>query len=127
MAALPQKIRDEREKAGLTQRDVAEKLDWSVSKVIRLEQGQTSLKVTDVRAMLQLFGINDPERVAEMVTLAREELRHRREHPPTIVKVITFTIEAANDAHAAALTDALVRAAGGRPHKVMIKDVLRYS
>jgi transcriptional regulator with XRE-family HTH domain len=41
--------------ADLTQRQVAEKLEWSPSKVIRIESGQVGISVTDLRALVGLY------------------------------------------------------------------------
>lgn len=65
-------LRDDR---GFTQREVAEELDWSISKLIRIEKGPVGISVTDVRALLQHYGVTDPQRVAELVELARASKR----------------------------------------------------
>lgn len=58
-----------------TQRQVAERLDWSESKVIRIEAGTVTISVTDLRALLTLYGVTDPERVAALVTMAKDSRR----------------------------------------------------
>ncbi|GAA2271299.1 transcriptional regulator [Streptomyces ruber] len=60
-----------RDKQALTQRQAAERLDWSLSKIIRIEAGTVSLSVTDLQAMLRLYEIVDEERVAELEQAAR--------------------------------------------------------
>ncbi|OKI88506.1 helix-turn-helix domain-containing protein [Streptomyces sp. CB02414] len=60
-----------RDKRGLTQRDAAEALEWSLSKVIRIEAGTVSLSVTDLRAMLHEYGVEDADVVAELEEAAR--------------------------------------------------------
>lgn len=60
-----------RNAAGLTQREAAQRLDWSESKLIRVENGEVSLSVTDLRAMLQLYEVTDKQVVAEMADAAR--------------------------------------------------------
>ncbi|WP_210575609.1 helix-turn-helix transcriptional regulator [Streptomyces sp. GESEQ-4] len=64
-------LRQAREKAGLTQREAAEALEWSLSKIIRIEAGTVSLSVTDLRALLQQYGVTDPQLVAELEEAAR--------------------------------------------------------
>ncbi|GAA3036329.1 helix-turn-helix domain-containing protein [Streptomyces glomeratus] len=64
-------LRRAREDAGLTQREAADALEWSLSKLIRLEAGTVSLSVTDLRALLQLYDVTDPELVAELEDAAR--------------------------------------------------------
>ena len=49
-----------RRKAELTQRQVAQALDWSPSKIIRIEQGTVRIRVTDLQALLNLYGVTDP-------------------------------------------------------------------
>lgn len=65
-------LREAREAAGLTQRAVAEKLDWSLSKIIRIEQGAVGITPVDVRALLtDVYGVIDDKQVDELVDLAR--------------------------------------------------------
>ncbi|MEV6023370.1 helix-turn-helix transcriptional regulator [Streptomyces sp. NPDC052036] len=64
-------LRKAREGAGLTQREAADALEWSLSKLIRLEAGTVSLSVTDLRALLQLYAVTDPPLVAELEGAAR--------------------------------------------------------
>ncbi|MDH6450746.1 MULTISPECIES: helix-turn-helix transcriptional regulator [unclassified Streptomyces] len=64
-------LRSARDKAGLTQRDAAEALEWSLSKIIRIEAGTVSLSVTDLRAMLREYGVTDQEAVSELEEAAR--------------------------------------------------------
>jgi transcriptional regulator with XRE-family HTH domain len=56
---------------GLTQRYVAEQLDWSQSKVIRIENGAVAIGVTDLRALLSLYGVDDRDAVDNLVNMAR--------------------------------------------------------
>ncbi|KIF67158.1 XRE family transcriptional regulator [Streptomyces sp. AcH 505] len=64
-------LRRARDKMGMTQRQVADDLEWSLSKLIRIETASVSMSVTDLRAMLQLYGIDDPGLVAELEEAAR--------------------------------------------------------
>lgn len=64
-------LRHEREAAGLSQKQVSEALDWSVSKIIRIETGAVGLSATDLRALLDLYKITDEKRQAELLALAR--------------------------------------------------------
>lgn len=68
---LSMALRAARSEAGQTQENVAEALDWSVSKMIRIENGKVKASVTDVRALLDLYGVTDTSHVAELVDLAR--------------------------------------------------------
>ena len=60
-----------------TQRQVAEALDWSPSKVTRIESGAVSLSVTDLRALLSYYGVVDAEVTERLVDLARRSRRAR--------------------------------------------------
>jgi transcriptional regulator with XRE-family HTH domain len=64
-------LRRARTKANLTQKDVAQALDWSPSKVIRIESGQVAISTTDLRALLSEYGVTDGAVVSELVDLAR--------------------------------------------------------
>lgn len=55
----------------MTQKDVADALDWSVSKLIRIEKGEVGISVTDLRALLLHYGVTDPVEVDRLVEMAR--------------------------------------------------------
>ena len=60
-----------RTRAGMTQRDVAVALDWSPSKVIRIENGSVGVATTDLRALLAHFGLDDPAIASELEEMAK--------------------------------------------------------
>jgi transcriptional regulator with XRE-family HTH domain len=64
-------LRHARDAAELTQEQVAQAMDWSLSKVIRIETGGVGISTSDLRQLLQLYRVDDPDRVAELVELAR--------------------------------------------------------
>jgi transcriptional regulator with XRE-family HTH domain len=64
-----------RAEAGLTQKFVADTLDWSPSKVIRIENGQVAVGVSDLRALVALYHMTDESRLAELEQLARGSKR----------------------------------------------------
>ncbi|MCG8925679.1 helix-turn-helix transcriptional regulator [Lentzea sp. CC55] len=72
---LLSELRQAREARRFTQDSVAEALEWSTSKVIRIEQGKSGISVTDLRALLLHYGITEPARVDELVDLARATKR----------------------------------------------------
>jgi transcriptional regulator with XRE-family HTH domain len=72
---LLSELKQAREASKLTQDSVAEALDWSVSKVNRIEQGKSGISVTDLKALLDQYKVTDPARVAELVDLARATKR----------------------------------------------------
>ncbi|MDQ4104560.1 MAG: helix-turn-helix transcriptional regulator [Actinomycetota bacterium] len=67
---LRTEIRNAREAAGMTQRDVAKAMDWSQSKLIRIESGQVNISTNDLRALLSHYGL-DPTRINALVAVAR--------------------------------------------------------
>lgn len=64
-------LRQARLDSGLTQELVATEMDWSLSKVIRIENGANAISTNDLRALLSLYQIFDPGTVADLVELAR--------------------------------------------------------
>jgi transcriptional regulator with XRE-family HTH domain len=68
-------LRAARAATGLTREDAARTLDWSLSKLVRIETGDQGVSVTDLRAMLQLYNVTDEGRVRELTTLARSTRR----------------------------------------------------
>ncbi len=64
-------LRRGREAAGLTQREAAREVEWSLSKLIRIESGAQGISVTDLNALLALYGVTAPDRVAALATAAR--------------------------------------------------------
>lgn len=64
-------LRKHREESRLTQEQVAAEMDWSLSKLIRIEAGIVSISTNDVKALLQLYGVTDPPQVEELVDMAR--------------------------------------------------------
>jgi transcriptional regulator with XRE-family HTH domain len=72
---LRYELRRLREEAGLTHSDVGRLLEWSPSKVSRIETGQSRAQTGDVRDMLEIYGITDQASIEALVQLAREARR----------------------------------------------------
>ncbi len=68
---LRAELRRARQEAGLTQESVAEEMDWSLSKIIRIETGSVGVSTNDLTALLRLYKIDDPQRVSELVALGK--------------------------------------------------------
>ena len=68
-------LRDHREERKLTQRQAADALDWSMSKVVRIEAGTVGVSTTDLRALLQLYQVTDQAEVTNLVDMARATRR----------------------------------------------------
>jgi transcriptional regulator with XRE-family HTH domain len=65
-------LRQARIDAHLTQKAAAEELSWSMSKIVRIELGSVPVTPTDVRVMLQLYGVDDRSQIEELFNLAKE-------------------------------------------------------
>jgi transcriptional regulator with XRE-family HTH domain len=65
-------LRARRQELGLTVEQVAERLEFSPSKVSRLETGQRGATARDVRDFCDLYGVSDTEERDRLVNLARE-------------------------------------------------------
>ncbi|WP_394616684.1 helix-turn-helix domain-containing protein [Lentzea sp. JNUCC 0626] len=64
-------LKQTRDGLGLSQQAVADAMDWSVSKLIRIEKGENKISVTDVQALLFHYGVRDDDRVTELVGMTR--------------------------------------------------------
>jgi transcriptional regulator with XRE-family HTH domain len=64
-------LREHRERADITQRDAAAALDWSPSKLIRIEAGAHGISVTDLQALLNLYGVTGQDTTDSLKELAR--------------------------------------------------------
>ncbi|MDQ3762413.1 MAG: helix-turn-helix domain-containing protein [Actinomycetota bacterium] len=64
-------LRRARDAAGLRQADVAHAMDWSPSKLIRIERGDVSVSTNDLRALLSHYGVKDKGRINRLLELAR--------------------------------------------------------
>lgn len=64
-------LRRARDAAGLRQADVAHAMDWSPSKVIRIERGDVNVSTNDLKALLSHYGVKDKGRISGLLELAR--------------------------------------------------------
>ena len=55
----------------MKQSDVAKAMDWSPSKLIRIESGQVSISTNDLRALLDHYKIKDSRRTTSLLELAK--------------------------------------------------------
>jgi transcriptional regulator with XRE-family HTH domain len=72
-----QALREAREATNLTQGQVAEAMEWSLSKVMRIEGGEVTITANDLRPLLAHLGITDRSRVDELVQDARVSRRRQ--------------------------------------------------
>lgn len=68
---LRTELKKARQVSGLTQDQVAGEMDWSLSKIIRIESASSGISANDLKALLQLYGVKDPGQVDSLVALAR--------------------------------------------------------
>lgn len=64
-------LREERQRLGHSQKQVADALDWSTSKLLRIENGTVTISRSDLLALLRHYGVNDQKRIDELVTMAQ--------------------------------------------------------
>jgi hypothetical protein len=72
---LKSQLREARTVAGLTREDAVKTLAWSLSKLVRIEAADQGVSVTDLRAMMDLYGVTDKTRVQDLTRLARNSRR----------------------------------------------------
>jgi transcriptional regulator with XRE-family HTH domain len=68
---LRAELRRARKEAGPTQREVADAMEWSTAKLIRIESGEARISRNDLKALLEYYNITDSQRLAELHELAR--------------------------------------------------------
>jgi transcriptional regulator with XRE-family HTH domain len=68
---LRSELRNARDAVGLRQADVAQAMDWSLSKLMRIERGEVSVSTNDLRALLSHYGVKDKGKVNGLLELAR--------------------------------------------------------
>jgi transcriptional regulator with XRE-family HTH domain len=64
-------LRGLRSESKQTQREVAEALDWSPSKLMRIEGGQVGVSATDVKALLDHYGVKDQGAINALQDMAK--------------------------------------------------------
>jgi transcriptional regulator with XRE-family HTH domain len=68
---LSKELRNVRQEKKLTQQEVAKAMVWSLSKMIRVENAETSISVNDLKVLLDHYEIKDEKKTAELIALAR--------------------------------------------------------
>jgi transcriptional regulator with XRE-family HTH domain len=64
-------LRRMRQEAGETQEQVAAAMQWSLSKLIRIENGSVSISRSDLKVLLEHYGIVDDARIDELLALGK--------------------------------------------------------
>jgi transcriptional regulator with XRE-family HTH domain len=71
-------VRHAREHLGLTQSQVAEAMEWSLSKVMRIEAGEVTVAPNDLRPLLGYLGIKDRLTVDGLIAAAKQSKQRRQ-------------------------------------------------
>jgi transcriptional regulator with XRE-family HTH domain len=92
-------LRKAREAKGFTQGYVADALEWSLSKVNRIESGEVTVSSTDLRALLGLLGISGGEQLMDDARASRrrgwwDEQQYREYLTPAMLQLLQFESEA---------------------------------
>lgn len=92
---LRSELRNARENANMTQRDVAAAMDWSQSKLIRIESGTVSISTNDLRALLRHYDVDSAriEALVDVARAARETTRwsiYRDVAPPEFIAFLGY-------------------------------------
>ena len=80
----------------LTQHQVATAMEWSLSKMNRIEKARSGISTNDLNALLRLYDITDKKRIDELVALAREARRspwwkrYSDVAPPALLELIDY-------------------------------------
>ena len=78
---LSQYLSQARLDAGYTQPQASAEVHWSKHKLLRVENGQVGLSVTDLRALLDLYQVHDPQQRGRLETMAEQgRLQPRAAH-----------------------------------------------
>lgn len=95
-------LRRAREAKGFTQGQVADALDWSLSKVQRIESGDVTISSTDLKALLASINVTDTKCIDQMMDLARacrrkgwwDDAKYREHLTPAMMQLLQFETEA---------------------------------
>jgi transcriptional regulator with XRE-family HTH domain len=97
---LRAELKQARLDVGLTQEAVAEQMDWSLSKLIRIETGAVGISTNDLIALLRLYNVKDARQVKALVAQAKEARKqtwwskYRAMLEPTYFQYIEFEASA---------------------------------
>lgn len=95
-------LRHLRESLGLTQADVSGHLQWSLSKVNRMETGEVTVSAGDLDAILAFLGVSDGELAARFAYYCRLARRRgwwdRPEMKPHLTPALTNLVQFESDA-----------------------------
>jgi transcriptional regulator with XRE-family HTH domain len=95
-------LRQAREARRLTQSQVAEAMEWSLSKVMRIEKGDVSISASDLRVLLDYLDVTDVTEVKRLLDDARTsrtdrwaaDAQYRDQISPATLQLLQFEAEA---------------------------------
>lgn len=96
-------LREARRAKGLSQAEVAEAMEWSTAKVMRIETGEVSITPNDLRPLLAFLGITDPKRVETLIRQTKaarsrsqwwDQPPYRTQLTPATRQLIQYEMEA---------------------------------
>jgi transcriptional regulator with XRE-family HTH domain len=76
---LGDELRRLRERAGVTMTDAAVALDCTSGKVSRIENGRVAVRLPDLSALMEVYGVTEGSTRDRLIHLARKANRRRRE------------------------------------------------
>jgi transcriptional regulator with XRE-family HTH domain len=68
---LKAELRQLREARDLTPEAVRRAMEWSISKIVRIEKGDVTISANDLRALLSMYEVEDASEVERLLALAR--------------------------------------------------------
>jgi transcriptional regulator with XRE-family HTH domain len=96
-------VREARLAKGFTQTEVAEAMEWSLSKVMRIESGEVTISTNDLKPLLLFLDVRDRAKVDGLVLAAKaskqrrqwwDEPRFRENLTPAMRQEIQYEVEA---------------------------------
>ncbi len=93
---LRAELKRARQAKDLTQEQVAREMDWSLSKIIRIEAGSSGISANDLKALLRFYEITDAEQVDVLLALAKAARErswwsaYRDVAPPQLLQLIEY-------------------------------------
>lgn len=93
---LVAELKKARIKKGETQGRTAQAMEWSLSKVQRIEKGTSSITTNDLRVLLQFYGITDKQKREQLLELGREARKppwwqaYRTDAPRGLITLIEY-------------------------------------
>jgi transcriptional regulator with XRE-family HTH domain len=97
---LRTELRRLRDEKGFAQEYVADEMEWSVSKLIRIENGSVGISTNDLRALLELYGVDEADRgdLMDLSRASRQRMwwsKYQKFLSPTYLEFIGFEADAA--------------------------------